>query len=81
MLNIAIPDPVGNLYLVTDSHLDYDSAPYSEFIDFLDSLIPFDDCFFDLIDLIGLIAWSGLIDLFDSSKVGQILFDWLDVLG
>ena len=38
MLSISIPDPVGNLYLVTDSHLDYDSAPYSEFIDFLDSL-------------------------------------------
>ena len=52
-----------------------------DLIDFFDSLFPFDDCFFDLIDLIGLIAWSGLIDLSDSSKVGQILFDWLDVLG
>ena len=38
MIEISIPDPVGNLYLVTDSHLDYDAAPYGEFIDFLDSL-------------------------------------------
>ena len=38
MFEISIPDPVGNLYLVTDSHLDYDAAPYVEFIDFLDSL-------------------------------------------
>ena len=38
MFDISIHDPVGNLYLVTDSHLDYDSAPYGEFIDFLDSL-------------------------------------------
>ena len=38
MFDISIPDPVGNLYLVTDSHLGCDSAPYGEFVDFLDSL-------------------------------------------
>jgi UDP-2,3-diacylglucosamine pyrophosphatase LpxH len=38
MFDLSIPDPDGNLYLVTDSHLDYESAPFGEFIDFLDSL-------------------------------------------
>lgn len=35
---LEISSPTGNLYIVTDSHLDYQSAPYLEFIQWLQQL-------------------------------------------
>lgn len=38
MFELQCPSPQGNLYLVTDSHLDETAAPYTEFIQLLDAL-------------------------------------------